>query len=247
MRETLDRLTLRLEGQRITADRFLRAAESFFGLLGEVSEALTGKSKAFEWLVSVERGSIVLGARAEPSYKTDLPPAAIVEAAYSGFKKLQERKSVRPEFFNDDALQSARDLAKLVDGKAVRVLQIRRSRNSFTLKDDKVVRNVDLILGGTATELGTIEGKLEMISARGCLHVGVWDALTDRQVRCFVRPGLLEEAKAAFGRRVAVTGTIRYRPNGEPVSIEVDSLEVFPGREDLPSAEDVYGILATLG
>jgi hypothetical protein len=235
------RLTLYIAGDRITADRFMRAVESFFGLINEVSQAMTGTAKNIEWIVSVKGGSIELGAVGEPK-KPSVSVAAVVNSAYTGLKQLQT-SAKRPQHFTESALQDARDLARLVDGKAVRVVQLRRSNERFKIGDD-AVRNVDRILGGTLVETGFIEGRLQMISSRGTLHLGVWDSLRDRQVRCFVPSWMMDEAKAALDKRVAVGGTIRYRPNGEPVSIEAASLEVFPAESELPTADEVYGILS---
>jgi hypothetical protein len=238
-------LTLSIAGSRITADRFMRAVESFFGLIDEVSQAMTGAPKTIEWIVSVKRGSIVLGAAGEAKSPA-VSVAAVVNAAYTGLKQLQEygKRPARPAHFTENALQDARDLARLVDGKAVKVVQVRRSNDRFRVHE-RAVLNIDSILGGTLVEVGVVEGRLQMISSRGTLHVGVWDSAGDRLVRCFVKPDMIDEAKAALDKRVALAGIIRYRPNGEPVSIEVESLEVFPEESELPTADEVYGILSS--
>lgn len=235
-------LTLYIAGDRITADRFMRAVESFFGLINEVSQTMTGAPKNIEWIVSVKGGSIELGAVGE-ARKPSISVEAVVNSTYSGLKQLQG-SSKRPAHFSENALQDARDLARLVDGKAVKVLQVRRRRERFKMKEE-AVHNIDNILGGTLIEIGVIEGRLQMISSRGTLHLGVWDALGDRLVRCFLPAGMIDEAKAALDKRVAINGAIRYRPNGEPVSIEVESMEIFPAESDLPTADEIYGILST--
>ena len=53
-------LTLKLDGQHITADRFLKAVSSFVGLINEVSETVTGERGAFRWIVTVESGSAIV-------------------------------------------------------------------------------------------------------------------------------------------------------------------------------------------
>ena len=235
------KLTLNITGERITADRFKRAVESFFGLIDEVTASLTGSSKSIEWIVSVKSGSIELGAVGEPK-KMGTPVAAVVSATFGGLKQLQT-SSRRPAHFTDGALADSRDLAGLVDGKAVRTVQVGRSNSHFQVQE-KAVNHIDQILGGTSIELGTIEGRLQMISSRGPLRVGVWESLDDKLVRCFLPASMMDDAKAALDRRVAVFGTIRYRADGTAVSIEVEDLDVFPADSELPSADDVYGILS---
>jgi hypothetical protein len=236
------KLTLHIDGRRITADRFRRAIDAFFEVVTEVTEAVTGQSKAVDWIVSVAPGSINLGVAAEPR-KDRVRSVEVVHALYTGFQELSKKAAARPDFFTDTALEKTRELIRIQDGKAVSTIQIRRSNSRVTL-NQKVLINVDRILGGTLAEVGTIEGKMEMISARGGLHVGVWDALTDKPVRCNIPPILSDRIIKAFKKRVAVSGTIRYRPTGEAISIDVEDIEVFPEPDKLPTAEAVYGILS---
>ena len=45
---------------------------------------------------------------------------------------------------------------------------------------------------------------------------------------------------------MAVTGEIRSRRSGERASIDVSSYYVFPREEDLPSAEEVRGLIGNV-
>jgi hypothetical protein len=238
------KLTLHIDGRRITADRFRRAVDAFLDVISAVSVAVTGEKHAVEWIISVKAGSIDLGAAAEAT-KPSAPAAAVVHAIYTGFQELALKAPQRPDYFNDFALERARELGRLQDGKAVSTVQVRRSRSRVTV-NERVIRNIDRILGGSLGEVGTIEGRLRMISDTGGLHVGVWDALTDHAVRCNIPSGLIEGVMAAFRKRVAVSGTIRYRATGEAVSIDVERFEVFPDSDRLPTADSVYGILSKL-
>lgn len=236
------KLTLHIDGRRITADRFRRAVDAFIDVISEVTLAVTGQKQAIDWVVSVKSGSIDLAWAAEPK-KTSTAATAVVHAIYTGFQELAQKSPQRPDHFNDYALERARELGRLQDGKAVSTVQVRRSRSRVTV-NDKVVRNIDRILGGSLVELGTIEGKLRMISDTGGLHVGVWDTLHERAVRCNIPPDLIDSVMSAFRKRVAVSGAIRYRATGEPVSIDVERFEVFPDSSDLPTADSVYGIFS---
>jgi len=235
-------LTLHIDGRRITADRFRRAIDAFMDIIAEVMLEVTGQKKSIDWIVSVKSGSIDLGWAAEPK-KPSVEATAVVHAIYTGFKELTQKAPQRPDHFNDIALERARELGNLQDGKAVSTVQVRRSRSRVTV-NQKLVHNVDRLLGGSLSELGTIEGRLRMISDSGGLHIGVWDALFERAVRCNIPHDLIDTVMAAFRKRVAVSGRIRYRATGEPVSIDVERFEVFPDARDLPTADSVYGILS---
>ena len=109
---------------------------------------------------------------------------------------------------------------------------------------EKTVANVDALLGSAIKDYGTVEGYLRVLSVQGGTFIAVVDPLNDRAVRCWVSDELFDKAYKAFRKRVSVTGLIHYRKDGQPNSIEVDDLSVFPERSELPTAEEVHGILS---
>ena len=52
-------------------------------------------------------------------------------------------------------------------------------------------------------------------------------------------------AFSSFRRRVELNGKIHYRRDGTPLSIEASELDILPEDDELPSAADVRGILAS--
>jgi len=236
------KLTLHIDGRRITADRFRRAVDAFFDLVTEVATVVTGEAKSIEWIVSVKPGSINLAASGE-ARKPSAPVTRVVYAVYSGFQELAKKSPDRPEFFTDIALEKTRELIRVQDGKSISTVQVRRSRSRVTL-NQKVLLNIERLLGGTLAEVGAIEGKLEMVSFHGGLQVGVWEFLNNRMVRCNVPPRLEAQVMTALKKRVSITGRIRYKASGEPVSIDVDGIEIFPDAGKLPTADEIYGILS---
>jgi len=243
------RLTLTLDG-KIMADTFVRAVADFIGLVKDVAAQVTASMSdqlaaprrgGVDWVVSVTKGSINLALA--PDQVT--PPArAAVRAVATGLRQIS-RKAERPRFFSDSALRLARNLAVLVDGKTLESAQLKVSPRGgkAVAVSPKVAANVDAIMAGQVRDYGSVEGTLEMISVRNGPHFTVYDALTDQGVPCHVPSEKLSEAMDAFGKRVSVSGLIRYRKaTGEPLSIEAEELRVFGDRAALPSADDVYGL-----
>ena len=110
----------------------------------------------------------------------------------------------------------------------------------------RLIANVEQVLGEDERSVGTVEGALEAVNVHGqSSKFNVYDALTGSKVEChFTASVTLDDLRPAIGRRVAVRGLIRSRPDGRPVSIDAEELHVFPAEEELPSPEDVYGILS---
>lgn len=236
-------LTLDLEGPKITADRFRRAVDSFFAIVDEVSRQITGKAGQVRWIVSVQGGSIHLSAAPEatkPEVAVKIPQ--IARAVKSGIS-LISRRAERPRYFTDEALRNVRELASVPGARQVETAQVSLASSTARLTQ-KTVANVDALLGSAIKDYGTLEGYLRVLSVQGGTSIAVVDPLTDRAVRCWVSDALFDEAYKAFRKRVAVTGLIHYRKDGQPNSIEVDELSVFSERSELPTADEVHGILS---
>ena len=103
--------------------------------------------------------------------------------------------------------------------------------------------NADEWFGVESRDWGTIEGKLWDIKEKGSLKFMVEDNLTHRSAECIFDEDALDDVQDAFRHRVSVTGVIRYKANGEPVSIDVEELYVFPEEHELPTIAEMMGIL----
>lgn len=236
-------LTLDLEGPKITSDRFRRAVDSFFAVVDEVTRQMTGRAGQVKWVVSVKGGSIHLSAAPEatrPEIAVRVPQ--IARAVKSGIN-LVSRRAERPKYFSDEALRRVRELASVPGARQVETAQVTLANSSAKLTH-KTVLHIDALLGSAIKDYGTLEGRLLVLSAQGGFIIHVVDPLTERGVRCSLSDVLFEDAIKAFRKKVAVTGTVHYRKDGEPNLIDVDELFVFPDPSQLPTAEEVHGILS---
>ncbi len=130
------------------------------------------------------------------------------------------------------------------DGGALDHVSIKGDRKA-TAVTRKIGANVDALIGSDYKSPGTIEGRLRAITEAGGVHFVVQDPITHNNVRCYFEEDSVEEHMKAFRRRVAVYGEIKYRKDGEPVSIAVQEFRVLRESNELPKARDVKGILAS--
>lgn len=240
-------LTLYLGSGRIPAKVFTDAVTTFYDLVQEVTKETTGEAGDIEWIVKVKAGSANIYYIGQPT-SPEVRVTEVTERVLEGTRNLGQRPTrshrvKRPEGFSDRALQDSKELSEI--GKKLEVLQVRRSRKRAKVLPF-VATNVSEILQRMPVEVGAVEGRLEMLSMRRGNHFGLWDDLFDKQVRCNIphdKPELFEEAMRAMGQRVSVFGAVRMSEEGFASSIEVHRIEVFPDKSELPSADDVYGIL----
>ena len=91
-------------------------------------------------------------------------------------------------------------------------------------------------------DFGTIEGRLHVISDQGAPHVFITEPVKQHHVHCDFDESMLPLFLAAFGKRVEVSGRIKYRSDHTPISIHANALTEFPDKEDLPSYREMRGI-----
>lgn len=240
-------LALEIAGSEITPARFLRAVRAFFGLVQEVTDRLSGTEGAVEWAVKVKEGSAVVGV--DPSAYTVAPSTldAIRANVMRGLESL-ETSSVEPEYFPENALKYARDLANIVgtdedDDTRVRVWVNRRP----AMLTHRIVANAAEVLKAAYEDYGSVEGRVQVVSEEGKLHCNVRDPVNGRVIRCIIDEAMLPKAFGAFRQRVEVTGRVRYRKDGSPTSIRVEDIFVFPENARLPHFSDVRGLLKEAG
>lgn len=238
-------LELAFEVDELPLRALVAAGGAFNGLLREVAREYVGtRQDPAQWLVHIEPGCVLLPVRAEPAID-DVSPSRLREVAAVVAEGLAtiEDAAVRPSYFTDRALEQARELAKLAAPEMPIAVRNGRARTSLTAR---LVANVEEVLGEDEQTIGTVEGKLEALNVHGQSNrFSVYDALTGSKVECNLTSRVtVEDLRLAIGRRVSVRGPVRSRPGGRVVSVQAEELHILPAEEDLPSPEDVFGILS---
>ena len=236
-------LMLEIDGTSVTPEKFLRGVRAFFNLVGEVTSALVGDTGEVRWVVRVKSGSSLIGV--VPSHTTVGQETLdnIYATVQRGIESI-EHEAEEPDRFPEQALKHIRELASVAgaggeDDTSVRVW----AKKQPVPMTHKAVVHAAALLDEAYEDFGTVEGRVQVVSERGALHVYVAEPIRRRQIRCFFAEDKLPEFLAAFRKRVEIAGRIRYRRDGAPVSIVATRLTEFPDTKDLPSHKAVRGIL----
>lgn len=148
------------------------------------------------------------------------------------------------------ALEHAAKLLGVLGGD-ISVMKLRANSEQWVTVTAESAREARRLLGRSSrTEYGTIEGRIETLSIRGRRAFFVWDVVSGHRVECGLgsdSEDLLGEAHRAFGKRVAVSGRIRYRGPNEPDSVAVDEIQVLREADDLPRVSSYPPIDVTGG
>lgn len=235
-------LTLEIDGHNVTPEKFMRGVRAFFGLVTEVTRDLTGPQQFVHWVVQVKSGSNLIGLAPQ---QFNVPPT-VLDNIYSKIEdgiELIEHEATEPDGFLEGALKHVRELASVVgtddnDDTKIRVWAKKRP----VLVTHKAVAHVAALLNEQFEDFGTIEGRIHVISDQGALHVFVTEPIWNRRIRCYFDEEMLPLFLATFRKRVEVTGRIKYRRDGNPISISASALSEFPDTKDLPSFREMRGI-----
>ncbi len=236
-------LTVDIDGPLLPFDKFREAQEEIAVILQEVEKNVSeNRRSSVNWVISsITTGSVHLTIEGIPKERIPVSQVAEVVASVESGIAILEQRPERPPFFSDRALESAKALAGLV-GKDILTIQLGINSQRVNLTQH-LVANVDELIGGKYKSFGTIEGILKAIDLSRKPLFRIYDLLTNKSLRCYFPSDFLEKTKDALGKRVSAYGVIRSREDGERVSIEVQEMDIFPSEEELPSIEDIIGIL----
>jgi len=234
-------ITLDMDRSQIPLRKFKKAVDAFFDLIESVSKE-AGDGDALKWTISVEKGSARVIAFCE---EESAQVAEVLKALPSGLKDLEKGNIVDlPHLFSEKAVKAARSLA-VVKGRGENTIPIKvRVGRSFTSITSKTATTADDLIEGKHQSFGSIEGKLLMISDENGFSFAVSEAFFKQRVTCWVAEEFIDVAVKSFRKRVRVTGLVQYNRFQKPVSVRVSEIYQFPDNSELPSLEEMRGILA---
>jgi hypothetical protein len=237
-------LTLEI-GENLSPERFMAAARAFFGYVQEISHALAPDAEPIRWIVRVREGSALLAVDPSPNVPQEVARQIYIRTE-RGLLHLIDR-DIEDSGLPEPALKYLRTLSEMTEAgpnKAAPVpMRVWVQKKPISLEPTiaSVIREE---WRADYNDYGTIEGRLESIQETyGTLQFFIRDALLRQRVRCYFPEDLLPAVFDTFRKRVEVSGVIHYRKNGTPVSIEVEHILGLPDDSELPTAEDVRGIL----
>ncbi|HVW74439.1 MAG TPA: hypothetical protein VHC39_12420 [Rhizomicrobium sp.] len=236
-------LTLEI-GDDLSPDRFVAAIRAFFGYVKEISDTTSNADTDVAWKVHVKEGSALIG-----MIPTKAVPGPVIEAVYAkvsaGIDHIRNG-DIEGSNLPEAALKHLRSLSEMSEAEKRKPVEMR-----IWVKRKPIVMGADI---GRAiaedwrsdySDFGTVEGRLDTIQDRGSLQIFVRDPLYTGSIRCHFDEELLPKAFENFRKRVEISGTIHYRKNGKPISIEVANIEGLPDDSELPTAEDIRGLFET--
>lgn len=234
-------ITLELDEDDITVGEFTTALDHFLGLVREVSKAVDRDSSR-DWVLKVYPGSAGVGLSTKPG-QSAAQLQAVRTTILDGIAALED--GIRPHKFSDRAIEHARSISRVFEKRRRPISSIRMwsgNAKSIAVKKEIAIEAAKL-LDPVFEDFGSVEGRLDVVSAHGKLECTIYDPLDDRAIKCDIAEFLVPVAIEAFRRRVEVFGRVHYRKDGMAVRVIADRISRFPEKHEIPSVDEMRGIL----
>lgn len=242
-------------GPVLMAPDFLSSANNLLRLLGEVDIALSPSlSRSSDWAVrELSRASPAVLV-VEPVVREGQLDnrSAIIGTVMEGIAALKE-KDVRPRYFSDQALNSARELVSVL-GERVHQVEV-FTPTMRIICNEAIAANVREILHPGREMVGSIDGFLEAMSSHRGFTFGLYEPVFASRVDCQLDASvdtsefgrLKKQVYDLYERRVRVSGTLRTNRKGEVRSAVVRAIEPLRTEAKFRDAREVSGIFDITG
>jgi len=243
-------LNFQFDGSRITMPQLLEAASRVLSILREVdARATEQEGGTLDWVIrDMHAGSAVFEVQAEPMGGATpvWAPEVVVRRFKAGIRHVIETGE-RPEYFTEYAMRRTYELTSLLDQNGIAGFRVGLNGDTVRLTPE-MRKPVKEALEGRYQAIGSLEGRIDGMSAHEPpFFCTVYSMLSGEPVRCTFGPELLDKVWENFKQRVIVRGVFTTRPNGEVTGMRVSDVERLSDTDELPSVDDILGILVNGG
>lgn len=222
-----DTLTLVLDGQ-VTLSDFAAALNRFSRLISALEDEVA-HGREISWTVeSLEAGSAIATVKGAVRDAHDAPYIEKVVAAYETTGRALQGGSVIP--FRSRVKTSAEELAAVIGG-SVRGIRFETADMEAEVQrtpagSDEPREQVPAI--------GAVTGKVQTMSSRNGLRFTIWEIGSDKAVSCYLRAGMEEKMRDAWGKIATVHGAVSRDTQGRPSTVrDVNDVSVLDSDEQL--------------
>lgn len=244
---TSDRITMVIEGLpedegRVRFATFMTQLQNLNATLNRLDrEANDGKATVYFEIAELSYNSpikIVLeGRRARGRALTD---GAVIHSLGRVTAALKSDEADLSQL-DADLLEDIRKIARPV-GRQVKSAALLFNGSTFDLTEGLTSR-LDKALAVAEECEGSLDGMLEQINVHsGANLFHIFPAIGPARVACHFPGRLYDDAVAAVGKRVEISGTLKYRAGAVfPHQIAVTAIDIWPPEYELPDWDDLRG------
>jgi hypothetical protein len=243
-------LHLHIDGPQgeIALESYVRLLNRSMLILRATDSAVTGRrTGALDWVVvdlaSDDGLDATIRSKPRKPSEADERTDRRVAASYVQALEVAERGDALPPHLSDKALEQLVHLAKGLrrnGAEALRTTYVEQSSEATV--SPVTAENIQRLRVPRSTAIGSIIGRLEIVSVHRANEYSVYDDVTRRPVRCQFKDEELAKVTAVLGRRVKVAGIIHRNTKGQPLRADQPRLTLMPAGDELPTTDEFVGV-----
>jgi len=137
-----------------------------------------------------------------------------------------------------EALETYKELAGTI-GKDIQHVVVTNSKKSADITPQYRDR-LEKIIGPDQYELGSVVGRLEMLSIHQGNRCALYPKIGPKRVVCNFADEWLPTVQGAIGRFVEAFGTLKYKARSKfPHEMDAEEIVVRPKQSDMPRLQDL--------
>lgn len=244
-------ILLKIDGKEgeISLHSLLTGIQCQLSILADLDVAISGQSNgSLDWVITdLKTGSLSILAESRSRFKDFNVGQKVAECYIQGIRTIEE-KGTTPPFFPENSLKMVKRMATMLGKNGATGLEISSPcvKNELAHISAKAVRHVAELLPTRYSSIGSIDGKMEMISLHKKPKFVVYHSRTQRAVSCIFLPDMLDQVKELLGKRVNVSGTVFYNTKSEPLRVDLTDIRLLRDQSELPTIDALLGIAPDL-
>lgn len=251
LQESMIGVRLTESGDHLFATDLIGAWDHLIRLLSEIDVALSFEStRTMDWSVRQLSRSSPAVLVLEPVVRDEQLDNrdTVIRTAMNGIANLKEH-DVRPNYFSDRALESARGLVSIL-GPRVHTVEVFTPEENIVCSE-VISSNIREILHPGREMIGSTEGVLEAMNSHGKFQFSLYEPVREIRIVCEMDrsadPDLKNRIVELYEKRVRVSGTLRTNRHGEVRSARVSDVAALRTEPRFERAEDIVGIYDITG
>ncbi len=232
----------------VSLNALIAAFKNILGVLEDLDASLSKDPRGtVRWEVAVLQkssppliGLIGHPRRRQPPSEVPLDNSVRVENLFLDSVAGLSQARHRAPLLSDSAIERVRRLAS--QSRRLGPIQVFTDERKVPINED-TLDTIKELTGKKHQSLGSILGRLETIAVHRDTEIRIWDENTNRAVRCRYPMVLEDTIKALLRSRVLVSGLVSYNQFGQPIFVELTTVEPYPEAKDLPTIEEMSGLL----
>ena len=225
-----DTLTVALEGESVTLDKFVWAVQATLNVIDALAREIAPATRV-QWLVDdLSRSSAQMTIRGTTLVGEEEGVELIVSAFGEVAQNLERGQKVPRSRKVANAASKFLDLI----GTDVHAVRLETADVDAVIEPSSTAMLQVVSTAQRVGTLGAVRGRIQTLSNRGSLRFTLFDTVGDKGVSCYLEQDQQEQLRGLWGRLAVVEGVVLRDRQGQARSIRhISSITALPDSDEI--------------